>query len=98
MGGAPGGPGRPPGHGGPPPSGPQWGHNPPPGPHGNPYGRPPQQKRKKSGCGCGCFFLALIILVVVVLGYLQFWDVWDWMYAIFDLGNPPGMSDPFVWD
>lgn len=106
MGGPPGHPGHNP-MGGPPPGGPQWGPGPgrPPGPYGQPpagpYGQPPhhqQPKKKKGGCGCGCLTFALMFLVVIVLAYLQFWDVWDWMYDIFGVGLPQGMSDPFVWD
>ncbi|GAB3723244.1 hypothetical protein [Nocardiopsis nanhaiensis] len=43
------------------------------------------------------FFLILLVILGVLL-YLQFWDVWDWLYVIFDVGEPPGVSDPFVWD
>ncbi len=93
MGGYPGGPQRP-----------QWGPQgpgQPPHPGGqHPYQQPPAQrpKKKKRGCGCGCLTFLLILVVVLVPLYLQFWDVWDWMYAIFGVGEPQGVPDSWVWD
>lgn len=96
------------GHGGPPPMGgghpggpprPQWGPPGAPGQPPHPYQqRPPHQPKKRRGCGCGCFTLLFVVLVLGFLAYLQFWDVWDWMYAIFNVGAPPGVSDSWVWD
>jgi len=96
MGGHPGGQQRPPW--GPGPGQPPGGHGYPPPPQSAQKPQKPPKKKKRGGCGCGCFFFLLILAAVVVLGYLQFWGVYDWMYTIFNVGAPPGISDGWVWD
>jgi nitrate reductase NapE component len=82
------------------PGGPQWGRPGPGQPPGQPYQqhRPQKPRKKRRGCGCGCFTFLFVLFVVLALGYLQFWGVWDWMYDIFGVGAPPGISDNWIWD